>query len=130
MAVLVDTSVWIHFFRGEQTKSVLRLKSLIRKEEMLIIGDLILLEVLQGIRDRKELLEVETAFHSLPVVALAGEQMARRSAAHYRSLRSQGVTVRRTIDCVIATWCIYKNVPLLHNDRDFHHFVRFGLREA
>jgi len=130
MAVLVDTSVWIDFFLGNQTVQVLRLKSLIAEEETLIIGDLILVEVLQGIRDGKELKAVSTAFRTLPVAPLVGEKMARRSAALYRALRSQGVTVRRTIDCMIATWCIYTGTPLLHSDRDFHHFASFGLTEA
>jgi hypothetical protein len=126
--VLVDTSVWIDFFRGRATRQVARLKELIGHEE-LIIGDLILAELLQGVRDEEDVARVEAAFAAYRVAPLVGEQIARQSALYYRQLRRRGITVRKTIDCLIATWCIQHHVPLLHADRDFSPFVRLGLLE-
>lgn len=129
MSILVDTSVWIDFLHGQATPQVARLKALVGHEE-LIIGDLILAELLQGIRDDRDVVRVEAAFSAYRVVPLVGEQIARQSAMYYRQLRRQGITVRKTIDCLIATWCIQNHVPLLHADRDFQHFARLGLIEA
>jgi predicted nucleic acid-binding protein len=129
MAILVDTSVWIDFFNGRPTVQVTQLKKIVGIEELLI-GDLILAEILQGIANDKELKRVEAAFASFRVVPLVGEQIARQSASHYRFLRKQGITIRKTIDCLIAAWCIENHVPLLHADRDFHPFTRLGLVEA
>lgn len=129
MTTLVDTSVWVDLFRGTQTPPVRRLKGLVGREPLLI-GDLILAEILQGIRSDRELDRVEAALGAYPVVSLVGERNARRSARLYRQLRTQGITVRKTIDCLIATWCIESRVALLHDDRDFRPFVRLGLVEA
>lgn len=128
MPVLVDTSVWIDLFRARGGPQVNTLKRLLGRQE-LVIGDLILAEILQGLRTRREIERVEDALQPFPVLPLVGERIARRSAEHYRTLRSQGITVRKTIDCVIASWCIETQTPLLHNDRDFHPFARLGLRE-
>ena len=129
MPTLVDTSVWVDLFRAASTPAVARLKALVGREP-LVIGDLILAEILQGLRSDAEVRRVESAFGAYPVVPLVGEAIARRSAAHYRALRRQGVTVRKTIDCLIATWCIENRVPLLHDDRDFHPFTALGLVEV
>jgi predicted nucleic acid-binding protein len=129
MPIMIDTSVWIDFFRGYATPQVARLKAMLGEEELLL-GDLILAEVLQGIRDDRDVLRVEAAFTSYQVVPLVGEVIARQSARYYRRLRKQGITVRKTIDCIIATWCIMHRVPLLYADRDFAPFVTFGLVEA
>jgi predicted nucleic acid-binding protein len=126
---LVDTSVWIDFFVARPTQEVTRLKGLIGHEELLI-GDLILTELLQGVRTDQETVLIESAFRAYPVVALVGEQAARKSAFNYRALRQPGITARKTIDCLIATWCIENRVPLLHNDGGFRPFVRLGLLEA
>jgi len=126
--ILVDTSVWIDFFRGNPTPQVARLKQLVGREE-LILGDLILTEILQGVRG-PDVARVEKAFAAYRVVPLVGEAIARQSAVNYRLLRHQGITIRKTIDCLIATWCIQHRVPLLHADRDFHPFVRLGLLEV
>jgi len=128
MAVLVDTSVWIDLFRARQAPHVTTLKRLIGRQE-LVLGDLILAEILQGIGSPQEVERVEHAFRAYPIVPLVGESIARKSAEYYRALRSQGITVRKTIDCLIATWCIENQTPLLHNDRDFKPFARLGLRE-
>ncbi|MBI5447059.1 MAG: PIN domain nuclease [Deltaproteobacteria bacterium] len=129
MPTLVDTSVWVDLFRGTPVPAVDRLKALIGRE-ILLLGDLILAEILQGVRTEEEARLVEAAFAAYPVVPLVGETIARKSAHHYRQLRRGGITVRKTIDCLIATWCIENRVPLLHGDRDFHPFVRLGLVEA
>ncbi len=129
MAVLVDTSVWIDLFRARPSAHVAKLKGLLGREEILL-GDLILAEILQGVRTDQDVRRVERAFRAYAVVPLVGEAIARKSAANYRTLRNQGITARKTIDCVIATWCIEHRVPLLHNDRDFHAFARLGLVEV
>jgi hypothetical protein len=128
MPVLVDTSVWIDFFRGRPTAEVSRFKELVGTEEV-VIGDLILAEILQGVRDKEDLIEVEAALDAFQVVSLAGEEIARQSALNYRSIRGNGITVRKTIDCLIATWCIRNKIPLIHADRDFQPFVTLGLIE-
>ena len=129
MAVLVDTSVWIDLFRGQESEPVLRLRQMLAAGVELVIGDLILAELLQGVRHESELRRVETAFRAYRVESLVGEALARRSAYNYRLLRTQGITIRKTIDCLIATWCIENQVPLLHNDRDFLPFERLGLQQ-
>ena len=130
MAILVDTSVWIDFLRGTNSQEVERLVAYIDNNERIFTGDLILAELLQGIRSRQELEMVERAFQVFLVVDMVGTANARQSAAFYRELRSQGITVRKTIDCLIATWCIQNQIPLLHTDRDFVPFTQFGLIEA
>ncbi|MCI0398812.1 MAG: PIN domain nuclease [Chloroflexi bacterium] len=129
MTILVDTSVWVDFFRGNSTAPVIRLKALVGREEILL-GDLILAELLQGVKDDQDLKRVNASFSAYRVVPLVGEAMARQSALYYRQLRERGITIRKTIDCLIATWCIRNHVPLLHNDRDFHSFVSLGLKEV
>ena len=129
MPILVDTSVWIDLFRGRRTPQVARLEGLVGREE-LIIGDLTLAEILQGMRDERDVARVDAAFAAYRVAPLVGEEIARQSAAYYRRLRRQGITVRKTVDCLIATWCLQHHVPLLHADRDFEPFVRLGLVEA
>ena len=130
MPVMVDTSVWLNLFRQQATSDVFRLKELLGEKQTLLIGDLILTEILQGARTQAEFVRIEAAFQVYRVIPLVGETIARQSASYYRQLRDQGITVRRTIDCFIATWCIRNQVPLLHADRDFKHFLRFGLIEA
>jgi hypothetical protein len=129
MTTMVDTSVWVDFFDGRATPGVSRLKGLARHEE-LIVGDIILAEVLQGIRTEEQVRRVEAAWADFRVVSLVGAANARRSARQYRELRRRGITIRNTIDCLIATWCIRHGVALLHADRDFAPFAAFGLVEA
>jgi predicted nucleic acid-binding protein len=129
VATLVDTSVWIDLFRGAVTPQVARLKQLLGREELLI-GDLILAEILQGIADESEAVRIERALEPYEVASLVGASLARRSAMYYRQLRRKGITVRKTIDCLIATWCVEHHVALLHADRDFAPFIALGLIEA
>ncbi len=128
MPVLVNTSLWIDFFRGRPTAEVSRFKELLGSEEVLI-GDLILAEILQGIRNKEDLIEAETALEPFQVVPLVGEIIARESARNYRRLRGQGYTGCKSINCIIATWCIRNSSPLLHADRDFRTYRTLGLIE-
>lgn len=126
--ILVDSSVWIDYFKGKTTAHTDKLDSLLA-HELLAIGDLILTEVLQGLANERDFNEARTMLTSLTIVELAGKEIAVQAARNFRMLRSLGVTVRRTIDTVIATRCIESGYHLLHNDRDFDPFVRhLGLR--
>jgi len=126
--ILVDSSVWIDHLRNKITAPVSSLRSLISREELLV-GDLILCEVLQGLRSDAEAKLVEDALREFPIVSLLDAELAVKAAANYRCLRSQGFTVRRTIDLIIATFCIERRHLLLHGDRDFTPMARFlGLR--
>ena len=88
-----------------------------------IIGDLILTEVLQGFRHDRHFRQARQLLQTFPIVTMVGPQLAIRSAEHYRALRRRGVTVRKTIDVMIGTYCIANNIPLLHADRDFDPMV-------
>lgn len=116
--MLVDTSIWIEAFAEPDTPSRQRLDTVLADHQP-IVGDLILVELLQGLREGPRLRLVEAALGSLRVVTLCGPEIAPLAAANYRSLRRRGITVRGTIDVIIATWCIHNRVALLHNDRDF-----------
>ena len=126
--ILVDSSVWIDYFRGASNAPTERLDDLLSREP-LAIGDLILTEVLQGFSDEKAFNEARNLLTSLTVIQLGGQEIAIQAARNFRALRSLGVTVRKTIDTIIATRCIASRYSLLHNDRDFHPFVdHLGLR--
>ena len=126
--ILVDSSVWIDYLRGTATPQTDKLDALLGITP-LAIGDLILTEVLQGCGSDKEFNEVRRMFSSLHLVSLGGPDVATEAARNSRKLRSLGVTVRKTIDTVIATRCIVDRHELLHNDRDFEPFARhLGLR--
>ncbi len=128
--ILVDSSVWIDYFRGAGTEPVLRLRMLI-EQEVLLVGDLVLCEVLQGVRSDAEARLVEQALREFELVTLADPELAIIAAANYRFLRSQGVTIRTTVDLVIGTFCIERGHALLHSDRDFEPMERLlGLRTA
>ena len=128
--IIVDSSVWIDYFRGNATPQAERLDSLLGSEP-LAIGDLILTEVLQGFPSDKEFKEAKRLLTSLVVVDLGGQGIAIQAAKNFRALRALGVTVRKTIDTIIATRCINGGYTLLHNDRDFEPFVtHLGLRSV
>lgn len=120
--ILVDSSVWIDYFRGAVSIQTERLDALLGRQP-LAIGDLILTEVLQGIGDDDEFAAVRKALAPLQLIPIAGQDLAIQAAQNYRRLRKQGVTIRKTIDCLIATRCIENRLTLLHNDRDFEPFV-------
>ena len=126
--ILVDSSVWIDYFRGRPTAQTDLLEGLLDSQE-LAIGDLILTEVLQGCKLDKEFNEVWRLLSRLDLVVLGGEDVMIEAAKNYRKLRNLGVTVRGTIDVVLATRCIVSGHQLLHTDRDFDAFEQhLGLR--
>ncbi len=128
--ILVDSSVWIDYFRGNATAETDKLDSLLGAEP-LAIGDLILTEVLQGFCSDKDFNEASMLLTTLVVVELGGRDIAIQAAKNYRALRALGITVRKTIDTVIATRCIEGGFALLYSDRDFDPFVTYlGLRPA
>ncbi len=128
--ILVDSSVWIDYFRGTQTAQTEKLDELLRSEPI-AVGDLILTEVLQGFGSERDFNEAKRLLTALQVVTLGGQDIAIQAARNFRILRGQGITVRKTIDTLIATWCIESGVPLLYSDRDFDPFVQhLGLRCA
>ena len=115
--ILVDSSVWIDYFKGTITAQTERLDSLLGLEP-LAIGDLILTEVLQGFHKERDFNDARKKLTSLRVVELGGQEIAIQAAKNFRALRRLGVTVRKTIDTIIATRCIESEYDLLHNDRD------------
>lgn len=126
--ILVDTSVWIDFFRNQPT---LQAEWLDRNlgVEGLVVGDLILAEVLQGFRDDRGFDEARRMLGRLEQVILGGTELAVEAARNYRRLREHGVTVRGTVDTIIATRCLVDGLRLLHSDRDFDAFEQhLGLR--
>jgi len=128
--IVVDSSVWIDYFNGVDSAASERLDTLLGAEP-LAVGDLILTEVLQGFRSDADYRTAKELMTSLTVLEMLGQKVAIQSAENYRSLRSRGITVRRTVDTIIATYCIEHNLPLLFEDKDFVPFVRhLGLKEG
>ena len=128
--ILVDSSVWIDYFRGQSNAQTELLDTLLGKEP-LAVGDLILAEVLQGFNSEREFKQARRLMTALVVIDLGGRDLAIQAAKNFRALRSLGVTVRKTIDVVIATRCIHDGIPLLYGDRDFDPFVQhLGLSSA
>lgn len=120
--IVVDTSVWIDYFNGTDTPQADTLDALLG-HEAIALGDLILVEVLQGFRSDRNYRQAKSLLTSLTVFEMLGAENAVRSADHYRALRARGVTVRKTVDVVIATFCIADGHALLYSDRDFDPFV-------
>jgi len=128
--ILVDSSVWIDYFRGKATEQADRLDALLQSE-LLATGDLMLTEVLQGFRSDREFEQARRLLTSFDVVQLGGADIAVHAARNFRKLRSKGISVRKTIDTIIATRCIQDGYSLLYSDRDFDAFVEhLGLRPA
>lgn len=128
--ILVDSSVWIDYFRGTATPQAEKLDSLLGVEPV-ATGDLILAEVLQGFSSERDFNQTKKLMTSLVIVDLGGLELAIQAARNFRTLRALGVTVRKTIDTVIATRCIESGLALLYSDSDFDPFVEhLGLRSA
>jgi predicted nucleic acid-binding protein len=126
--ILVDSSVWIDYLRGTSTPQVEKLDALLGATPI-AIGDLILTEVLQGCATDKEFNTVRRLLAPLVFVVLGGDDVAVDAAKNFRKLRARGLTVRKTIDTIIATRCILSGYELLHDDQDFDVFERYlGLR--
>lgn len=124
MNLLVDSSVWINYFNGSITPETDYLDNALGNESI-VVGDLILAEVLQGFRLQRDFDAACNALTRFPVLVMVGQQVAIQSAANYRILRAKGITIRKTIDSLIATFCIENELTLLHADRDFDHFEGF-----
>ena len=128
--ILVDSSVWIDYFRGVSTHQTDRLDALLGAEP-LAIGDVILTEVLQGFVHERAFNRALALLTSLTLVEVGGQEIAIQAARNFRTLRVHGVTVRKTIDTLIATCCIERGHSLLYSDRDFEPFVaHLGLQSA
>lgn len=128
--ILVDSSVWIDYFRGTPTPQADELDRLLG-HEVLATGDLILAELLQGFASERDFNQARKLLTSLEVVDMVGAELAIQAARNFRTLRALGVTVRKTVDTLIATCCIERGHALLFSDRDFDPFVRhLGLVSA
>ena|ERR1700736_4603854 len=119
--VIVDTTVWIDYLRGAENPQTLWLDSELTRQRF-GLTDLILCEVLQGILDRKSFARVREDLLKFHLFLAGGEDLAIAAAWNYRVLRESGHTVRKTIDCLIATFCLQAGHELLHRDRDFDSF--------
>ena len=128
--IVVDSSVWIDFLNGRAAPHVRRLRTLLGTQEI-IVGDLMVCEVLQGLDSERAAREVEALLRRFDIVPMAGETIAVTAARHFRAMRRRGITIRKTIDLLIGAWCIENGTPLLHNDSDFHAMAQhLGLREV
>ena len=121
--ILVDTSVWIDYFNGVRNWQTDALDDAL-SEDWVLTGDIILAEILQGFDRDSDFYKARQALDSLECVRLGGKALALEAATHYRHLRSQGVTVRKTVDMLIASYCIHTGTTLLHNDSDFDRIAR------
>lgn len=128
--ILTDSSVWVDYFNGTKSRETDFLDVTLGSEPV-AIGDLILTEVLQGFRGDTDYNLAKTLLLGLTVFDLLGQELAIKAADNYRALRRRGITIRKTADCIIATFCIERRLPLLYADRDFDPFVRsLGLTSA
>jgi predicted nucleic acid-binding protein len=122
--ILVDSSVWINQFNQVPDPAVERLRAIITVGPLLV-GDLILCEVLKGFHSEAQARLVERALSQYQFVTLSSPELAIKAAANYRLLRRRGITIRKTIDVIIGTFCIERGHTLLHSDRDFEPMVHF-----
>jgi predicted nucleic acid-binding protein len=125
--IVVDSSVWIAHFKDSQTEQVAHFRAL--APEMIVVGDVIVLELLRGLDSEKHAIELQRKLDAYGVETMLSPRLAYIGAAYYRTLRQRGVTIRTFADLVIATYCIENGHHLLHSDRDFDPFQRYlGLR--
>jgi len=116
--ILVDSSVWIDYFNGKITPRTDWLDSVLGRETI-VVGDIIFVEVLQGFKRKRDFERAKESLSSFPFMEMLGRELAVKSAENYRFLRKKGVTVRKTIDVIIGTFCIHNELALLHDDQDF-----------
>lgn len=128
--LVVDSSVWIDFFNGAPSPGRATLRRLLADGNAeIMVPDLVLYEVLRGFRHERDYLQAEALLSGFTLAATGGEALARQAARHYRHLRAAGITVRSTIDVLLAAFCIQHGHTLLHADRDFDAFeATQGLR--
>lgn len=128
--ILADTSVWIDYFNGARSRQT-DLLDLALNDDTVVLGDVIYLEILQGFRSEKDYNAARTVLKALPLFDLLGAEMVAVCARNYRGLRRKGVTIRKTADVIIASFCIQHQLPLLYADRDFSPFEKhLGLKNA
>jgi predicted nucleic acid-binding protein len=126
--IFVDSSVLIDYFNGKENWQVEKLDEMLGKE-VLVLGDYVLVEVLQGFKSDKDYSIAQNVLSSFPCFSICGEEIAIKSANNYRILRKKGITVRKTIDVIIGTFCLENDFILLHNDKDFFPLERhLGLK--
>ena len=116
--IAVDSSTWIGHFRRGESNAVRVLHSLFGETELLV-GDIVLLEILQGARDEAHAVRIARELNAFNIVRMLDEEIAVQAAHNYRALRGKGVTIRKTVDLIIGTFCIEHGHTLLHDDRDF-----------
>lgn len=121
--VIIDTTVWIDYLRGKTTPQVAWLDREIDAQPLGIL-DLVLCELLQGVSTEKQANELQSSLERFILYSTGGHELAIATAKNYRYLRTKGYTIRKTIDCLIATYCLQNNHSLLHDDRDFDPFER------
>ncbi|NOZ11259.1 MAG: PIN domain nuclease [Gammaproteobacteria bacterium] len=121
--MLVDTSVWIDYFNGGESKETNTLDTALT-DGTVAIGDMILLEILQGFRNDKDYNRAKKTLATLDQYEMFSHTMVIKCADNYRVLRKKGITIRKTTDLIIATFCIDNQFPLLFSDRDFMPFVK------
>lgn len=129
--ILVDSSVWIDLLANRDTPQTRRFEQFVLAQQQLGLGDMMLVEVLQGIRSDREYDRSLARLSAFPQTRISDQLVAKAAAQNFRTLRSMGITVRKTIDTLIATRCILDGFPLLFADRDFHPFVEhLNMRSA
>lgn len=121
--IVVDTSVWVDFFRDAPAPQVELLVRLIEEDEGIALTDVVLTEILQGVGSEDDVERVEERLSPFEILRLQDLDDFRRAARLYRQAREQGVTIRRTIDCLIASVCVRERVPILHSDTDFNRLA-------
>ena len=127
--ITADSSVWIDYLAGRNTAAATQLDAVLDDSSHdIVLLDVVLMEVLRGFRFDHEWRMARNAFAALPVLTAGGETVASKAASMYRSLRSEGVTVRSSIDLLIGAWCIENECSLIHNDRDFDAMPGHGLQ--
>ena len=128
--ILVDSSVWIDYFNGLITRQTDYLDQILGKE-LIIVGDFILLEVLQGFKSNRDFEIARKLLEEFPIENMLGKEIALKTAQNYRLLRKKGITIRKTIDIIIGTFCNENNFTLLYSDRDFDPLVKYlGLKSS
>ncbi|MBD3628230.1 PIN domain nuclease [Cyclobacterium sp.] len=126
--ILVDSSVWIDFFNGVDAPHVEKLYQLLGKEPV-ATGDLIVVEILQGFHNEHHFQQAKQVLKEMPFFSLCNKELSIITAENYRTLRRKGITIRKTIDMVIGTFCIENNMVLLHKDKDFKPLeIHLGLQ--
>lgn len=122
--ILVDSSVWISYFNGKINPQTDCLDSALGKK-IIIVGDIILVKVLQGFKNDRDFQKAKELLSNFQLMEMLGRELAIKSAENYRLLRKKGVTDRKTIDVIIGTFCLYHNMSLLHDDRDFDPLIKY-----